>query len=526
MKCPHCNVEVPDSARLCPYCGGSCVPPQPQAVPDAQKQVVPSGLPEVAGEDEPSANNAEQRYRRLVLSILLEAGNISLNDRKKLFELQNELGLPFTQAKALEDAVKEELRLKKELEQRRREEEAERKAAEKAAREKAEREAAEKAAREKAEREAAEKAAREEAERKAAEKAAREKAERKAAEKAAREKAEREAAEQAARKQEKREAEKDLAHKIAYYANEALTLLWLPGFFYVWKLQEYAREIPGSSIMWYWIIAAWFIAVVWLRFLWDGENFLTIPFHLLGIILTGMVFVCSVRYPSCATTVFVTAASAAAFLGVVLLLWDAAHWSSLLLYWLDGLFSLLWLLGFFYVWQWQGPTGIERMPDPASSVMWYWIIAAFFIAVTWTTTLFVTRGWGDEDWKDHPFAHLAAAIPFNLIGIALTCLIFVFSVNFTVFSWWVISAIVLAVIAVVLLSIVGLVFWSEYSEDAGPTALACIVTCGCGALFFLLCWLLCYPFTVSGKENLARSAENFPEYREYYLQRAAESRQR
>ena len=474
MKCPHCNVEVPDSARLCPYCGGSCVPPQPQAVPDAQKQVVPSGLPEVAGEDEPSANNAEQQYRRLVLSILLEAGNISLNDRKKLFELQNELGLPFTRAKALEDAVKEELRLKKELEQRRREEEAERKAAEKAAREKAEREAAE----------------------------------------------------QAARKQEKREAEKDLAHKIAYYANEALTLLWLPGFFYVWKLQEYAREIPGSSIMWYWIIAALFIAVVWLRFLWDGENFLTIPFHLLGIILTGMVFVCSVRYPSCATTVFVTAASAAAFLGVVLLLWDAAHWSSLLLYWLDGLFSLLWLLGFFYVWQWQGPTGIERMPDPASSVMWYWIIAAFFIAVTWTTTLFVTRGWGDEDWKDHPFAHLAAAIPFNLIGIALTCLIFVFSVNFTVFSWWVISAIVLAVIAVVLLSIVGLVFWSEYSEDAGPTALACIVTCGCGALFFLLCWLLCYPFTVSGKENLARSAENFPEYREYYLQRAAESRQR
>ena len=191
----------------------------------------------------------------------------------------------------------------------------------------------------------------------------------------------------------------------------------------------------------------------------------------------------------------------------------------------NGALLLLWLLGFFYVWQWQGPTGIRRMPNPGSSIMWYWIIAAFFIAVTWTTTLFLTRVWGDEDWKDHSFAHQAAAILFNLIGIALTCLIFVFSVNFTVFSWWVISAIVLAVIAVVLLSIVGIALWLEYS-DSKDLALACIVICGCGALIFLLCWLLCYPFTVSGKENLARSAENFPEYREYYLQRAAESRQR
>ena len=89
--------------------------------------------------------------------------------------------------------------------------EAERKAAEEAARIEAERKAAEEAARIEAERKAAEEAARIEAERKAAEEAARIEAERKAAEEAARIEAERKAAEEAARLEAERKAAEEAA---------------------------------------------------------------------------------------------------------------------------------------------------------------------------------------------------------------------------------------------------------------------------------------------------------------------------
>ena len=89
--------------------------------------------------------------------------------------------------------------------------EAERKAAEEAARAEAERKAAEEAARAEAERKAAEEAARIEAERKAAEEAARIEAERKAAEEAARIEAERKAAEEAARIEAERKAAEEAA---------------------------------------------------------------------------------------------------------------------------------------------------------------------------------------------------------------------------------------------------------------------------------------------------------------------------
>ena len=84
--------------------------------------------------------------------------------------------------------------------------EAERQAAESAARREAERQAAEAAARREAERQAAEAAARREAERQAAEAAARREAERQAAESAARREAERRAAEEAARLEAERQS--------------------------------------------------------------------------------------------------------------------------------------------------------------------------------------------------------------------------------------------------------------------------------------------------------------------------------
>ena len=115
-----------------------------------------------------------------------------------------------------EQAQQDEVRLR--AEQARAEvlrKEAERRAAEEAAKKEAERRAAEEAAKKEAERRAAEEAAKKEAERKAAEEAAKKEAERKAAEEAARREAERKAAEEAARKEAERRAAEEAARKEA-----------------------------------------------------------------------------------------------------------------------------------------------------------------------------------------------------------------------------------------------------------------------------------------------------------------------
>ncbi len=120
---------------------------------------------------------------------------------------------PEAEREAAEDAARRDAERKAAEDTARRD--AERKAAEDAARRDAERKAAEDTARRDAERKAAEDAARRDAERKAAEDAARRDAERKAAEDAARREAERKAAEDAARREAERKAAEDAARRDA-----------------------------------------------------------------------------------------------------------------------------------------------------------------------------------------------------------------------------------------------------------------------------------------------------------------------
>ena len=188
----------------------------------------------------------------------------------------------------------------------------------------------------------------------------------------------------------------------------------------------------------------------------------------------------------------------------------------------DGVIFLLWLLGFIYVWKWQGVTGISYMPTPGSSIKWYCIIAAFFMLLEGGAALCI---WKNPQYK---FFKFFMVILHSLKCILLTCLIYVYSANFSIFSGWNISAIVVAAIYIVIISLFLYVFSSEEGDNKDNNKdnfdkLFFFVLIA-GLFFFLLCWLLCYPFTVSGKERLAERAGHFPEYRNYYLQRAAEAR--
>ena len=196
-----------------------------------------------------------------------------------------------------------------------------------------------------------------------------------------------------------------------------------------------------------------------------------------------------------------------------------------------GIAILLWALGFVYVW--LGSTGIALMPIRYSSIRWYLIIAVFW----WLTSLGFSNTNIRKVWRFMTF--------YNLGGIFYTWIIFVYSANFTFFSGWVITTFFLLTMFFVLSFFCMFAQYdtnrdkyesdkedddgSDKEDDDGSDYYILYEESPEGIYFLLivlilLSWLLCHPFTASGKEKLARRAEHFPAYQEYYQQRAAEQR--
>ena len=401
-------------------------------------------------------------------------------------------------------------------------------AAEKAAKEKAAKEAAEKAAKEKAAKEAAkekaakeaaEKAAKEKAAKEAAEKAAKEKAAKEAAEKAAAEKAERKAAEQG-------DAETQYSLGLRYYHGEGVVKDYALAVWWYRKAAEQGHSDAQNNLGVCYdngegVVKDYAEAVKWFRKAAEQGN--SVAQYNLGIFYyrgKGVVKNYAEAVKWCRKAAEQGDSDAQKNIDEYIDRWKEAKEAFKIMCFVDGVIFLLWLLGFIYVWKWQGVTGISYMPTPGSSIKWYCIIAAFFMLLEGGAALCI--------WKNpqNKFFKFFIVILHSLNYVLLTCLIYVYSANFSIFSGWNISAIVVAAISIVIISLClyALSFDKSDNRRVEDNLFSLFIFVLIAVFFFLPCWLLCYPFTVSGKEKLAERAGHFPEYRNYYLQRAAEAR--
>ena len=371
--------------------------------------------------------------------------------------------------------------------------------------------------------EAAEKAAKEKAAKEAAEKAAKEKAAKEAAEKAAAEKAERNAAEQG-------DAEAQYSLGWNYYHGEGVVKDYALAVWWYRKAAEQGHSGAQNSLGVCYgkgegVVKNYAEAVKWYRKAAEqgnrvAQSNLSISYyHGKGVVKN---YAEAVKW--CRKAAEQGNETAQKNIDEYIERWKEEKEAFKIMCFVDGVIFLLWLLGFIYVWKWQGVTGISYMPTPGSSIKWYCIIAAFFMLLEGGAALCI---WKNPQYK---FFKFLGVILHSLNCILLTCLIYVYSANFSIFSGWNISAIVVAAIYIVIISLFLYVFSSEEGDnkdnnkDNFDKLFFFVLIVLIAVFFFLLCWLLCYPFTVSGKERLAERAGHFPEYRNYYLQRAAEAR--